>query len=330
MALEKRRQTAGRVRPILSSIALLAVTVVTPALAGGRVAWLDEILRKVVREAEAETRVEGKLTAKETANSAGALMRDGRLLVRESDAGLETLMRRSEALARTAPTAATPTEAILASRFASLMRRDPEAARVFAKLAPAERKLVVEVGETAQRLARRYPSEAEAMIRSLGAEGLAATRVFGDEVAPILAREGPESLSVLRKTGREGWSFFTREVLPHKKKLAAAGVLAAFYANPELFVDYAGRATEFAAREFAKAGVALAVAAGAGVSQGIGTSASALLNSYGLNNTVFRYILTGVATLAAILAALVLLGLPVRFLTRPILWPLRLLRRAVG
>ena len=114
------------------------------------------------------------------------------------------------------------------------------------------------MGETAQRLARRYPGQAETMVRQLGPEGLTAVRVFGDDVAEVLVKEGPESLDVLRKTGRGGWSFFTDEVLPHKKKLAAAGVLAAFLANPDKFVDYAGQATEFAVREFARAGVQLA------------------------------------------------------------------------
>src|SRR5581483_11198670 len=104
--------------------------------------------------------------------------------------------------------------------------------------------------ETAQRLARRYPDQAETMIRKLGTEGLSAVRVFGDAVAETLVKEGPESLGVLRKTGRGGWSFFTHEVLPHKKKLAAAGVLALFLANPEKFVDYAGKATDYAVREF--------------------------------------------------------------------------------
>ena len=114
------------------------------------------------------------------------------------------------------------------------------------------------MGETAQLLARRYPGEAETMVRRLGTEGLSAVRVFGDDVAEVLVKEGPESLGVLRKTGRGGWSFFTHEVLPHKKKLAAAGVLAAFLANPDKFVDYAGQATEYAVREFARAGIQLA------------------------------------------------------------------------
>src|SRR4029077_16390739 len=127
-----------------------------------------------------------------------------------------------------------------------------------------EKRLVVEMGETAQQLARRYPREAETMVRRLGPDGLTAVRVFGDDVAEVLVKEGPESLGVLRKAGRGGWSFFTTQVLPHKKKLAAAGVLAAFLANPDKFVDYAGQATEYAVREFAKAGVQLAGAGGGG------------------------------------------------------------------
>ena len=101
------------------------------------------------------------------------------------------------------------------------------------------------------------------MVRRLG-PGLIAVRVFGDDVAEVLVKEGPESLSVLRKAGRGGLVVLHETVLPNKKKLAAAGVLAAFLANPEKFVDYAGRATEFAVREFAKAGIQLASAAGLG------------------------------------------------------------------
>ena len=59
-------------------------------------------------------------------------------------------------------------------------------------------------------LARRYPPEAETMVRRLGPEGLTAVRVFGDDVAEVLVKEGPESLGVLRKAGRGGWSFFTK------------------------------------------------------------------------------------------------------------------------
>ncbi len=329
MRTEYDRQQRSRVRFALPAAVLSMLCITAPAVAGGRVAQLEEIVRKILREAEVESRTEAKNSLGAAAGHAGALSRGGRLLEREADMSLETLAHRAEVFGRAVPVASTSTEAVLSSRFASLMRHDPAAARAFANLAPAERRLVVEVGEAAQRLARRYPDEAESMIRALGAEGLAATRVFGDEVAPILTREGPECLGVLRKTGSAGWSFLTTEVLPHKKKLAAAGVLAAFYANPDLFVDYAGRATEYAAREFGKAGIVLATAAGTGLTQGLEASAGALLASYGLNNAVGRLILTGSAVLAALVATLTLLGLPMRIFTRPLLGPLRLLKRSL-
>ncbi len=156
--------------------------------------------------------------------------------------------------------------------FRGCSNRIQQVLRTFEALAPAEKRLVVELGETAQILARRYPANAEAMVRRLGPEGLSAVRVFGDDVAEVIVKEGPESLSVLRKAGRGGWSFFTNTVLPNKKKLAAAGVLAVFLANPEKFVDYAGQATEFAVREFARAGIQLASAAGLGAARGLESS----------------------------------------------------------
>ncbi len=189
----------------------------------------------------------------------------------------------------------------------------------------AEKRLVVELGETAQLLARRYPAEAETMVRRLGPEGLTAARVYGDDVAEVLAREGTESISVLRRTGRAGWSFFTQNVLPHKKKLLAAGVLAAFLANPEKFVDYAGQATEFAVQEFARAGIQLAGAVSGGAARGLENSFGQALASYGLNTPLLRYLGIGLAGLAVVLSFLVIVGLPVRWLFRPILWPVRIL-----
>jgi hypothetical protein len=179
------------------------------------------------------------------------------------------------------------------------------------------------MGETARRLARRYPDQAESMIRQLGTEGLSAVRVYGDDVAEVVVKEGPESLGVLRKTGRGGWSFFTHEVLPHKKKLAAAGVLAAFLASPEKFVDYAGKATEFAVREFTKAGVQLAGAVSGGATRGLETAVSQALANHGLDYAVFRYAGMALAGLVVVLATMVLLGMPVAWIFRPLIWPLR-------
>ena len=189
---------------------LLAILLVLPVPAeAGKLSWLDDVVREIVVEAKSG----GKATVR------GA----GRLFVHEAEEGLEIAAKRSEDLARIGRRVEQPSEALLQARFSRLLRHDPEAVRTFGALAPAEKRLVVEMGETAQRLARRYPDQAETMIRKLGTEGLSAVRVFGDDVAEILVKEGPESLGVLRKTGRGGWSFFTHQVLPHKKKLAAAG-----------------------------------------------------------------------------------------------------------
>ena len=189
------------------------------------------------------------------------------------------------------------------------------------------------MSETAQRLARRYPGQAEGMIRALGTEGLSAVRVFGDDVAEVIVKEGPGAVGVLRKTGRGGWSFFQTSVLPHKKKLLAAGVFAAFLADPDKFVDYAGRATEYAVREFARAGVSLAGAVTNGAAKGLEATIARVLEAYGLNFAVARYAGMALAGCVALAAGMVLLGLPVRWMLRPITWPLGLVlgrRRAAA
>jgi hypothetical protein len=299
----------------LGLLALVAASLPSPARAG-RLSWLDEVVQEVVREAK----VGGRAAVRNGDTTAHAA---GRLFVHEADEGLELVARRSEDLARVGRRVERPSEALLQKRFASLLRHDPEAARTFSTLAPAEKRLVVEMGETAQRLARRYPDQAETMIRRLGTEGLSAVRVYGDDVAEVVVKEGPESLGVLRKTGRGGWSFFTHEVLPHKKKLAAAGVLAAFLVNPDKFVDYAGKATEYAVREFAKAGVQLAGALGGGTARGLETAISQALANHGLDYAVLRYAGMALAGLVVVLATMVLLGMPVAWLLRPLTWPLR-------
>jgi hypothetical protein len=245
-------------------------------------------------------------------------------ITRDADATLEQLVRRSEEFAHGARRADLPAEGLLEARFSQLLKRDPQAVRTFASLKPAEKRLVVELGETAQNLARRYPREAETMVRRLGPDGLTAIQVFGDDVAEVLVREGPESLGILRKAGRSGWAFFTRDVLPHKKKLAAAGVLAAFLANPEEFVDYTGQATEFAVREFAKAGIQLASAVSGGAARGIESSMSHALAEYGLDSPVARWIGIALSSVVVVLALLVIVGLPVRWLFRPIGWVLHI------
>src|SRR4051812_2526926 len=296
---------------LLAGLALALALATSGTAWAGKLSWMDEVVQEVVREAGAGGRaaVRGGDT---TAHAAG------RLFVHEADEGVEAIARRSEDLARSGGRLERPSEAMLQKRFGSLLRHDPEAVRTFSHLAPAEKRLVVEMGETAQRLARRYPDQAEPMIRRLGTEGLSAVRVYGDDVAEVLVKEGPESVGVLRKTGRGGWSFFTREVLPHKKKLAAAGVLALFLANPEKFVDVAGQATEYAVRQFARAGVPLAAAIGGGAAQGIESAVSETLARHGLDFALLRYAGMGLAGLVVVLATMVLLGMPIRWVFRPV------------
>jgi hypothetical protein len=293
-----------------------------PAWAG-KLSWLDDVVQEVIIEAKAGGRrlVRGGDGARAEIRGARRLF-----LAHDADETLEQLVRRSDDLARAGRRVEQPTEALVHARFSRLLKEDPQALRVFSALQPAEKRFVVELGETAQQLAKRYPQDAEMMVRRLGPEGLTAVRVFGDDVAPVLLKEGPESLSVLRKAGRGGWSFFTRQVLPNKKKLAAAGVLAAFLANPEKFVDYAGQATEFAAREFARAGVGLASAAGIGAARGLETSIGQALAAYGLDFPALRWIGVALAGMIAAVSFLVILGMPSRWVLRPF----RLVFRPMG
>jgi hypothetical protein len=301
-------------------IAILMLVLVVPSVANaGKLSWLDDLVQEVILEAKAG----GKSVVRGSDGARTEIRGVGRLFVtHEADETLEQLVRRSDELARAGRRIEQPTEALLQARFSRLLKQEPQTLRAFEALQPAEKRLVVELGETAQILARRYPHEAETMVRRLGPEGLTAVRVFGDDVAEVLAKEGPESLGILRKTGRGGWSFFASQVLPHKKKLAAAGVLAAFMANPEKFVDYAGKATEFAVREFANAGIQLASAVGGGAARGLDSSIGRTLAAYGLDFPVFRYLGMGLAGLAVVLSFLVVVGLPIRWMFRPFGWAL--------
>lgn len=305
-----------RARLIALGIALLVV--IAPHARAGQLGWLDEVVQQAIREADTG----GRALARGEARSARTV---GKLFLEESEASLETLARRSDNLARVAGRAEAPTEAALRLRFQRMVKPDESFAKTFEALAPAEKRLVVEMGEAAQTLARRFPGQAEPLIRKLGVEGLAAVRLYGDDVAEVIVKEGPDSLNILRKTGRGGWNFFTTQVLPHKKKLVAAGVFAAFLANPRQFVDTAGNATQFAVEQFAKAGVQLAGALGGGAARGLDRAVGGALASLGLDHPVLRWALVSAAILTAAAAFLVMIGLPVRILTAPLRWPLRLM-----
>ncbi len=156
------------------------------------------------------------------------------------------------------------------------------------------------------------------MIRKLGPEGMAAARLYGPGAAEIIAKEGPETLGVLRKTGKGGWNFFTNSVLPHKKKLIAAGVFAVFLANPDRFVDTAGKATQYAVEQFAKAGIRLAGAVGGGAAQGATNAFMHFLSDRGLSPFLARSVGMLCAGAVAVFALCVALGIPLRRLGRAI------------
>ncbi len=296
--------------PVPQALAV-AIMLATPTLAhAGRMSWLDDVLRQILADS--------RTGARSALHEPGSL-KAGRLFTsRKADRGLEELAQSSAELSRAKTLATEPAEALLDARFGRLVG-ETGAQTAFREMKPAEKRLVVEMGETVADLARRHPAEAEGLIRRLGPDGVMAVRAFGDDIAGVLAQEGPECLSVLRKTGRGGWDFFTTNVLPHKKKLAAAGVLAAFLADPERFVDYAGKATEYAAREFARAGVSLAGATASGIEQALGDA----LASQGLKAPIFRKIAMAAAGLTAAIALLALIGFPARRVLAPLAWVAR-------
>src|SRR3954447_448774 len=120
---------------LLAGLALALALATSGTAWAGKLSWMDEVVQEVVREARAGGRAAVR-NGDTTAHAAG------RLFVHEADEGLEVIARRSEDLARVGRRVERPSEALLQKRFVSLMRNDPEAARTFSTLAPAEKRLV--------------------------------------------------------------------------------------------------------------------------------------------------------------------------------------------
>jgi hypothetical protein len=271
---------------------------------------VDGVLRGVVRQTREEI---------------GAAARPVEEALVRSTSDLDTLAREADGMGRAVARSA---DQVDEARFARLVGRDQDALRTFGELSMAEKRFVTRLGEGAQLVTRRYPDRADDLIRRLGPEGLTAVRVYGDDVAEVIAREGPDSLNVLRKAGRPGWKVYTEIVLQNKKKLAAAGVLALFFANPEKFVDTAGNLTEYAVEQFARAGIDLAGAISGGAARGVEGAIGSWLARYGIDSSPARLIGVVVVGLVAIGSLLVLVGVPFRVMLRPFTWPFRLIGRA--
>src|SRR5262249_51242601 len=121
----------------LPAVALvLGVGLAAPAGASaGQLAWLDEVVQQVVREAGAG----GRPAVRAGVASATTARAPGRLFVHGAAQGLELVARRSEELAGAGGRVQRPAEALVQERFARLMRHDPEALRTFKTLEPAEK-----------------------------------------------------------------------------------------------------------------------------------------------------------------------------------------------
>lgn len=291
-------------RPFVSLtilLAMVAMVAMPRSASANKVGWMDDVVRRVVKSSDPELAKSGRMS--------------GRLIDDVGGEGLSTMARRSDSIAHAGRSIDEATEAALEMRFVRMIgATDPELLRTFRVLEPAEKRLVLRMGEAAERIARRYPDQADVMIRRLGVDGMTAVRVYGDDVAEVIAREGPEAINVLRRSGRPGWNFYVGPVLQHKRKLAAAGVLTLFLANPDRFVDSAGKITEFAVAKFAEAGIDLAGAVGSGAARGLERS---LAGQFGFGGPVLRWAIMLGAGLSAVIALLVVIGLPVRWLTSP-------------
>ena len=281
------------------AVPLILLAAPRPASAS-KVGWMDDVVRRILKSSDPDLARAGRSS--------------GSLFGSTGDESLAALARQSDEIAHAGRPIDEATETALELRFSRLMDADPEMTRAFRALEPTEKRLVLRMGEAAERLVRRYPENADEMVRALGVEGMTAVRVYGDDVAEVIAREGPESVNVLRKAGRPGWNFYLGTVLRHKKKLAAAGVLGLFLADPDRFVDSAGRISEFAVEKFSEAGIQLAGAIGSGVARGLEQS---FADRLGLGGPVARVAALTAAGAAALLAVFVLIGLPVRWLTMP-------------
>jgi hypothetical protein len=298
-----------------AALAVFGVLAYTSTAYAGKMTILEGLVRAAMEESRGELKLGTKLAE------------EARLL-RGSEELFENTARQHELLMRAAGRLAELDEPAVARKATQLAARtDSETARALAQLSGAERRFVVEAAETAGALSRKFPNEATDMVRRLGPEGLSYVRVYGDDVAEVVLKEGPDVLGVIRKGGRGAWAFFTDNVLPHKKKLVAAGVFAAFLASPDKFVDMAGRATDYAMQEFARAGVQLASVVPGSILTGIDAGVDGVLSRWGLNYPPLRWTAVGCFMLLASAAALRLVGWPIRTLAWPVTFAFRRLRR---
>ena len=133
----------------------------------GKLSWLDDVVQDVIVEAKAG----GKRLVRGGDGARTELRLRPAVSLRASRRRARATVRRSDELARAGRRFEQPSEALLKARFSRLLKHDPQVLKTFEALAPAEKRLVVELGETAQVLARRYPAECRGDGPAAGARG---------------------------------------------------------------------------------------------------------------------------------------------------------------
>ena len=312
MSLSRKRH-----RPTMPSLAFVVISLVT-ALAplqsaqAGKLSWLDEIVQEVVLEAKAGGRVAAGAEATATRSGGAAVRPRGRRgagdrgpAVRRPGPGRPA---GRPALRGPAPHAVRPAPAARPRGRAHLLRTRPgreAAGRRDGRDRPAARPPLPRPGRDDDPPPRHRGPLRRPRLRRRRGRGPRQGRAREPGRPP---QDRPGRLDVLHR----------RRSCPTRRSWLAAGVLAAFLANPDKFVDYAGQATEFAVREFAKAGVQLAGAVGGGAARGFEASIGQALATYGLDVAVLRQL--GMAAWPAWSSSwpsMVILGLPIALAVPP-------------
>ena len=257
-----------------------------PSLAG-KVAWLDEVVQEVLDRGPSRGQVGPRRRGDGRDEGRRPAVRPrGRRGARNPRPNGRTTWPAS------AHRAESPSDAILQSRFNRLLspeaRDGPDLLR--AQVGREEGRRRDGRGRAVNSPAS-YPNQAEAMVRKLGTEGLAAVRVYGDDVAEVVVKDGPDVLGVLRKTGRGGLDRSSRNtVLPNKKQARRRRRPRRLPGRPRQVRRHRRQGHRVRRPEFAKAGVQIASAVTPGPLAGWRSRSATALAAYGLDFAVLRYL----------------------------------------
>ena len=198
---------------------------------------------------------------------------------------LEALLRKPLRAADSLPVDGPLLRRIDASTFTSSMKRSDEELlrqfdrlegvndefrKTFSKLSNTEQNAIVDLVSAGQRVSRgRTALESVNLIRKLDGDGLIQGRTYGDFVYEGVDRMGPQYKSVVAKMGEGAGVFFHKVIDPHWGKWAAAGLTAAYLAQPDIFHDALGQLTEYAIQKLMEAGIRVGESASRGFQQAI-------------------------------------------------------------